>query len=221
VKRSRKGQIFVFVVLLAGSAALAYSFFDASREGDRFCSREEGSGRCLQYMTLPASFDALPKRVQEILREWSETSPDGYTFDQKGQAFTIAKTAFEKYGAYFRMWSILQDQHDMTRLENLLGAAKPGSKQKAACDLRDPSRLIGMNETNVRRCLRAFYLSFYAPEFNERTRKLFNDVKIRYADGTTGPVSFVRPNLTDADLAKMMSAMERFDARARSLGGFR
>jgi hypothetical protein len=60
-----------------------------------------------------------------------------------------------------------------------------------------------------------------APELNERTRKLFNDVKIQYGDGTTGPVSFVRPNLTDADLAKMMSAMERFDAKARSLGGFR
>ncbi len=219
-----------FALLLAVGGIGATFAYRATRQPDKnakFCS---GGPACLRYMTISASFDALPLTIQKVLRGYSgNTTGYDYLISDDGQTyielinFPDNTVAGYRRSRYYAIQASLKNKErfELTELNRLLSTAKPGYRGSSACDLQNPSRLLGLNETKVRRCLRAFYLSVYAPEFNERTKKLFNEVKIQYSDGTTGLISFLHPKLTNADLAKMMSAMERFDTKARSLGGFR
>lgn len=219
---------FVLLLTLAGIGALfAYRATRQSERNAKFCS---GGPACLQYMTISASFDALPLKTQEFLRGYvGNTTGYEYLIGNDGQTyiqlinFSDNNAIRPRLGRYYSIQASLKNNEgfELTDLNKHLSSAKPGYRGTSACDLQNPSRLLNLNETKVRRCLRAFYLSRYVPEFNERTQKLFTDTKIRYSDGTTGPVSFLRPKLTDADLTKMMLAMDRFDAKARALGGFR
>jgi hypothetical protein len=214
--------VLLLVVVIGIGGVFAYR---ATRHADRtakFCSAS-GSA-CLEYMTIPASFNALPLKIQKVLLDYSAepVADDGQLYVEV-IVYADRSDPGARRGKYFLINANLKDnrEFELTDLNKLFSSAKPGYRGSSACDLQNPSRLLNLNETNLRRCLRVFYLSLYVPEFNERTRKLFSDVKVQYSDGTTGPVSFLRPKLTDSDLSKMVSAMERFDKNARSLGGYR
>ena len=219
-----------FVLLLVTGGIAAVFAYRASRQPDQNAEFCAGGPACLQYMTISASFDALPLKIQKVLRGYSgNTTGYEYLIGDDGQTY-IELINFADNNAtrprrrryYSIQMSLKNDEgFELTDLNNRLSSAKPGYRGSSACDLQNPSRLLGLNETKVRRCLRAFYLSLYAPEFNERTRKLFSDVNVEYSDGTMGPILFLRPKLTDSDLSKMVSAMERFDKKARTLGGYR
>ncbi len=228
IHRSKFVRLAIALLLVTGiGAVFAYRASRQPEKNDEFCS---GGPACLQYMTISASFDALPLEIQKVLRGYSgNTTGYEYLIGDDGQTyielinFADNNAARPRRRRYYSIQASLKNNEgfELTDLNKRLSSAKTGYRGSPACDLQNPSRLLNLNETKVRRCLRAFYLSLYVPEFNERTRKLFADVKVQYSDGTTGRISFVRPKLTDSDLAKMISALERFDAKARSLGGYR
>jgi hypothetical protein len=217
----------VVLVLAISFATLAFFAFPRSNSefpNEKICS----GGQCLNAMIIPSSFDAMPEgfRKQLIEKYFVELLPTRFHIDPQGQVIaqsdgkrdvfqsdSFQKVAFaiERDGADFLdpLWT------DLSRARYL------ESKLGESCDLSKPGRMFGLSERELRRCLRSAYLLQSVPEFNERTQKLFNAVTVKYANGTTGPLSLKREGLTDADRKMVLREVEKIDAKARSLGGFR
>jgi hypothetical protein len=221
--RKRVGAL---IVTLCFAAAV---FFIAKRpttsyKNELICT----NGFCLSAMVLPASFDALPQDLQnKALSDYSSESGLRYGFarDNDGQLF--AKLGSKRDKTQFSAFQLIyaEMEKDGVSFEplaaELFGARFADSQLGPACDVSKPGRMFKLNEKELRRCIRSAYLLQAAPEFNERTQKLFEGVTVEYANGTTGPLTLKRPGLTDADRKMVLSEVAKIDAKARSLGGFR
>lgn len=187
-------------------------------------------GFCLTSMVIPASFDVLPTEFQAELRKkyFVEQLASTYEFkeDAKGQLYaTLSGKRYELEMSVFQVIErqVENDGRNFGSLSQDFEKARPRQLDEfgPACDLSKAGRMFGLKDRALRRCIRSAYLIQAAPEFNERTQKLFKAVTVKYANGTTGPLTLKRPGLTDADRKMVLGEVAKIDAKARSLGGFR
>jgi hypothetical protein len=198
---------------------------------------------CVVDYMLPSSFDALPK---EVRADWTEVqSRTLKTFLQPGIGFRFrigSEGEFQILESRARQAAVRQELRDpmwggkslsskvrFGVLEKAVagadvskaGRAKAISGRKASCDPENPWVLGLYNEPNLRRCLRALFLLENLSEFNSETQKLFHGSTIRYADGSTGPLSLVRKGINDSDRSKVVDTVRTLDTRARASSGYR
>jgi hypothetical protein len=212
-------------VVVGASVFLVWRLLKPTPSDEKICF----NGQCLNSMIVAASFDALPVDFRKELetKYFPEDAP-ATDFEPNSQGQLVAKrdgvrdvfqsTPFQKIAVSIErdgigfldpLWS------DLSRARSVEFALGP------ACDISKPGRLTKHKEQELRRCVRSAYLLQAVPEFNERTQKLFGSVKVKYANGATGPLSLKREGLTDADRKMVLREVAKIDAKARSLGGFR
>jgi hypothetical protein len=179
-------------------------------------------------MIVASSFDALPMDFKRKLetKYFPNAAPTRFEPDSRGQLVAKRGNAVDKdHPVPFQKMAVSIEGDGFSFLDplwtDLSRARYVESRLGPACDISKPGRLAELKEQQLRRCIRSAYLLQAAPEFNARTQKLFKAVTVKYANGTTGPLSLKRPGLTDADRKKVLSEVAKIDAMARSLGGFR
>ena len=190
-------------------------------------------GFCLAAMVVPSAFDALPEPMQTfVISKYSVESFSRYTFVKDGKGQLFAEVDAKRYEDQFLPFGMLfnrieKDGLGFERLSTVLFEADylqskyADSRTTSACDLSTTGRMFGLSEKELRRCIRSAYLLEFVPEFNERTQKLFNSVVVKYANGTSGPLTLKLDGLTDADRKMVLREVAKIDSKARSLGGFR
>jgi hypothetical protein len=202
------------------------------------CPRGTVETECVLGFVLPASYDALPKDLQQQLSVVLPKSlfgpDDGYNFqiDEDGQMrFRKSRRSVESIreeifhfdrpagGAKFGAQIVTLRRSTMK--STVADQLKQTKGRKASCEPEKPFVVALFPEEPLRRCLRTMFLLENVGEFNARTQALFRSQKMTYSDGTVGPFSLDKPGLTDEDRANVVRAVKIIDTKARALGGFR
>lgn len=202
------------------------------------CPQGTVETECVLGFVLPASYDALPMDLQQqlsvVLPESLFGPDDGYDFqiDTDGQMrFRKSRRSVETIreeifhfdrpagGASFgtRIVTLRRSTMKSTVADQL----KQTKGRKASCEPGKPFVVALFPEEPLRRCLRTMFLLENVGEFNARTQALFLSQKMNYSDGTVGPLSLDKSELTDEDRANVVQAVKVIDTKARALGGFR
>jgi hypothetical protein len=210
----------------------------ATRTSPLGCPRGTVETECVLGFVLPASYDALPKDLQQqlsVVLPKSLFGPgDGYDFqiDKEGQmrfrnsgrsVETIREEIFHfdrpAGGASFG--ARIATLRGSTAKSTVADQLKQTEGRKATCDPKLPFVVALFPEEPLRRCLRTMFLLENVGEFNARTQALFRSQKMTYSDGTVGPLTLDKAGLTDKDRANVVRAVKIIDTKARALGGFR
>ncbi len=226
-KRNLVISITAVILAFGGLAGVGLTRKHDNSEDQRICLR---GGYCLLAIVIPSSYDALPKGFQQKLQTkyFVEDVIDRYSFTNGENGQVEATISGKRYEAEIVIFQLIQSQvetdgFDYGPMVADFELARPQQLDQfgTACDLSKAGRIFGFNNRDLRECVRSAYLLQSVPEFNDRTQKLFNNVTVKYENGTTGPLSLKRDGLTDADRKMVLREVAKIDAKARSLGGFR
>ena len=221
-------------------AIVSFRAFRAPSSTKPACPAATSAGDCVLGFVIPSSLDALPtefrKAITGRLSKELMVSGDvpGYSINgvEQGQ-LRLGGASREKEEVRTALFYLDPLQNGLgkgARLRSLGGSTRkaresdigPQTKgRKASCEPGKPFVVALFPEEPLRRCLRTMFLLENVGEFNARTQALFLSQKMNYSDGTVGPLSLDKPELTDEDRANVVQAVKVIDTKARALGGFR